>query len=297
MRHIPVLANEVQALLHVQPGNIIIDATLDGGGHAEFLLSALAPNGKVLGIEQDPDMAHFVRERIKHKGGVWKNLIVHHGNFRDIILIASLYNIRDVAGILFDLGVSRWHFMESKRGFSFRNPHEPLSMALASNNAISAAFILNSASEKELENIIRTYGEERRSRQIAKSITIFRRKKRIISVGDLLSALEPVWGTAHRGKTHPATKTFQALRIAVNDELEALGDGLAGAWKTLRSGGRLVVISYHSLEDRAVKQMFREWSKQGAGNVLNKKPIMPSREEILKNPSARSAKLRSIQKL
>lgn len=293
----PVLANEVQALLHVQPGDTIVDATLDGGGHAGLLLTAVVPDGRVLGIEQDPDMVRFMRDRIKQERGVWKNLIVHHGNFREISLIVSSHRIHDIVGILFDLGVSRWHFLESKRGFSFRNLDEPLSMALAVNNTMSAALILNSAPEKELERIIKTYGEERKARRIAKAIAMFRRKKRIIAVGDLLLALEPVWGTKHKGKTHPATKTFQALRIAVNDELEALREGLSDAWKILRSGGRLVVISYHSLEDRIVKQTFREWSNQKLGNVLNKKPIMPSREEIFKNPSARSAKLRAIQKL
>ncbi|HEY4497586.1 MAG TPA: 16S rRNA (cytosine(1402)-N(4))-methyltransferase RsmH [Candidatus Paceibacterota bacterium] len=296
-RHIPVLASEVQALLHVQPGDTIVDATLDGGGHTELLLTSVAPNGRVLGIEQDPDMVGFMNERIKHESGVWKNLIVHHGNFRDIAAIVASHNIHSITGVLFDLGVSRWHFIESGRGFSFQNPDEPLSMALAKNNAMSAARILNSSPETELENIIRVYGEERRAQQIAKAIVMFRRKKRLVAVEDLLLSLEPVLGTKRKGKMHPATKTFQAFRIAVNDELGALREGLAGTGKILRSGGRLVVISYHSLEDRIVKQIFRTWSAQKMGNLLNKKPITPSREEIFNNPSARSAKLRAIQKL
>ena len=296
-RHIPVLVSEVQALLHVQPGDTVIDATLDGGGHAEFLLQAVAPKGKILGIEQDADMVNFIKERIRNAGGIWKNLFVHHGNFRAMTSIVSSHGIHHAAGILFDLGVSRWHFVESKRGFSFHGVDEPLSMALRGNSAISAADILNSASEKELENIIWKYGEERRSRQIAKAIVLFRRKKRFATVGDLLAALDVVLKKSRRGKAHPATKTFQALRIFVNDECGALRDGLVGAWKVLRSGGRLVVISYHSLEDRAVKQMFRAWSREGTGNLLTKKPITPSREEILKNASARSAKLRAIKKL
>lgn len=297
MRHIPVLANEVQALLHAQPGDTVVDATLDGGGHAELLLASVAPGGRVLGIEQDPALIRFMNVRIERADGVWKNLTVHQGNFRDIASIVASRRIRDIAGVLFDCGVSRWHFMESKRGFSFHHLDEPLSMALAADSAMSAALILNSASEKELARIIKTYGEERRARRIAKAIVVFRKKKRIIAVGDLLSALGSVWGTKYKGKTHLATKTFQALRIAVNNELEALRDGIAGAWKIVRPGGRLVVISYHSLEDRIVKQAFRKWSKQGVGSLLNKKPIVPSREEILENPSARSAKLRAIKKL
>jgi len=291
LRHIPVLMQELEECICVKPGARVIDATLDGGGHTNMLLQKVGPSGCVLGIEQDPDMIRFIAARKRNDANLHK-LIIADGNFRDIADIAKRHYCVPANAVLFDLGISRWHFLESGRGFSFTNADAPLSMDISNKDSYAAAKFINGASKQELEAILRKYGEMRGATAFAKRIIEARRKKPFRTVGDLL-ALVP----ARRGKINPATKIFQALRIAVNDELGALEDGLVGAWNVLSAGGQCAVISYHSLEDRIVKQFFKTKAQSCEGILATKKPIIPSREEILRNPSARSAKLRIIQKL
>lgn len=275
--HTPVLIEELRELLNLKPGDNAIDATMDGGGHARMMLELVKPGGKVLGIDQDTAMVR----RMKNT----ENLIAVAGNFRDMAEIAGKAAFKNIKAILFDLGMSAWHLKESGRGFSFQKPNEPLLMNLKTGGK-SAAEIVNQSGEKELARVFKEFGEVPRAGNIAGKIISARRQARIRSVGDLLNAL----GIKDRKQL---AKIFQALRIAANEELEALRQGLESGFGLLPPGGRMAVISYHSLEDRAVKQFFRS----RAAIILTKKPITPSREEVFKNPSSRSAKLRVLQKI
>ena len=291
--HIPVLLAESVAFLNIQKGSVIIDATLGEGGHTAALLEIVGTMGAVLAIDQDSRMIQWAEKRF----GSLKNLILAKGNFRSIEQIFHTHHLASPNGILFDLGVARWHFMGSKRGFSFRDSAEPLSMALSGSvENHTAASLLNSTPEHKLADIFFQYGEVRNSRSIAKAIVYARKKKQFITVGDLLAVLRPFDRTHGKTKMHFATKIFQALRIAVNDELNALQEGLEGAWNIVAPKGRIVVISYHSLEDRMVKNFFKEKALEGNGVIITKKPFIPHRAEIIANPSARSAKLRTIEK-
>lgn len=291
--HKPVLLKEVIALLNLKSGDNAIDATLDGGGHAEQLLQAVAPDGKVLGIEQDTEMIQSLKSEIRPacrtgrnpKFEIWKNLIIAHGNFRNIDELAGKYSFKKVKAILFDLGLSRWHLEESGRGFSFQKPEEPILMKLDARRQEGAANILNTYPKTELVKIFKEFGEVRAPHHIAEKILLARKRKRICSVGDLLEALRI-------NNKRSLAKIFQALRIAVNEELAALEEGLRKGFDLLSPGGRIAVISYHSLEDRIVKKFFLG----GKAVIVTKKPMTPLREEIFKNPSARSAKLRVLQK-
>ena len=272
--HYSVLKEEIRTLLNLKKGDVAIDCTLDGGGHAEMLLECVSPGGKVLGIEQDADMVQFIECRKKEEGSMWQALTTYHGNFRNITNIAKKYRLSPNA-VLFDLGVSRWHYMESGRGFSFQNPEEPLSMALKdeSETKHAAAELLNYASREELADIFFNYGEERKSRELANAIVLRRQKKLFYTVGDILEVTDPILS---RGayKKNPSTKIFQALRIAVNDELQNLIKGLVGAWEIIPNGGRIAVISYHSLEDRIVKNFMKT---NNDFTVLTPKPIVSVR--------------------
>ena len=290
MVHISVLKKEILGHLNPQPGDRIIDGTLDGGGHAYAFLEKIAPGGTVLGIEQDGAMIAALKSKIQISNDkLWENLIVAHGNFRNIDAIAKKNNFVPAQGILLDLGMSTWHLRESGRGFSFQKPDEPLLMNLDSSGSANAAALLSGLPEKELERIFREYGEERRSRFIARMIVTGRKKIKIRSVDDLIAIL----GVRNRKSL---ARIFQALRIAVNDELEALREGIEHGIAVLAPQGQLAIISYHSLEDRIVKQLFNTYVKTGRGTTVTKKPIIPTHEEIRQNPSSRSAKLRIFKK-
>lgn len=276
--HKPVLLKELKALLNLKRGDKAVDATLGGGGHAEMMLKLVGPKGGILGIDQD-------REILK-KAPSKKNLILALGNFGNIDEIAERHGFKKVKAILFDLGLSTWHLKESGRGFSFRKLEEPLDMRLGEASS-TAAEILNSFNEDLLAKIFLKYGEEPRSRSLAKKIVRGRKTKRIISVKDLLDAIGP-----QNRKT--LARIFQALRIEINQELEALEKTLPKSLALLLPNGRLAVISYHSLEDRIVKNFFS--AKSGEAKIITKKPIIPSHDEILINPSSRSAKLRVLEK-
>lgn len=292
--HFPVLTKEILEYLNPKPGENFIDCTIDGGGHAREILKKISPDGKLLGIDLDKKMIAALEAKIKNEK--LNNLIVAEGNFKNLKKIMEEKNFSRVSGILIDLGWSSIQIEESGRGFSFLK-NEPLDMRY-SNSGMTAAEAVNRLDEKELADIFWQYGEERFSRRIAKKIVEARKRKRILTTFDLIEAVKTsVPRSYERGRLHPATRVFQALRIYVNQELENLKEVLPQAVEILAPEGRLAVISFHSLEDRIVKNFFREAKKEGKSEILTKKPVVPSDEEIKSNPRSRSAKLRVVRKM
>ena len=294
-KHDSVLMKEVLETLRVQPSDTVVDATLGGAGHFKELCTALGEGGVIVGIDADPAAVARAREayaldRRPHRP------VAHvvNDNFRNLTHVLERLGIGHADAILFDLGWSGYQ-IASPRGFSFQQD-EPLLMTYGEGGE-TAADIVNSSSEEELADIFFTYGEERFARGIARAIVAARAKERILTTGALVAAITggtPVW--YQKGKTHPATKTFQALRIAANDEIGALREGLAAALTALAPGGRLAIISFHSIEDRIVKNALRDAAQSGLGVLSPKKPIVPSRAEVLANRRARSAKLRVFER-
>ena len=282
--HESVLYKEVLEGLKVKPGETYVDATLGGGGHAKGILDL---GGKVIGIDTAPDAISFVKKNIKSK-----DLSLEPGNFTDLPAILKKHNISQVSGVVFDLGVSSYQFSKEERGFSFR-AKAPLDMRMGPKQTVTAADLVNGLNEGELYELFTKYGEERNARRIARAIVVSRSKEKIEDTYQLASVVESSVGRG-TSKIHPATRVFLALRIAVNDELNNLRKVLPKVERLLRYKGRLAVISFHSLEDRIVKNFFKE-SKQLL--EVNKKPIVPTREELEKNPRARSAKLRVAEKV
>lgn len=289
--HIPVLLDEVMEFLQPQPGGCYVDATFGAGGHTRVLLERSAPNGQVLAIDQDETAIERGRIDFQDFGS---RLVFAKANFRDIARVvkeALLSSPHGPDGILADIGVSSMMLDDSERGFSFMR-EGPLDMRMDLDQELTAADVVNHYSEKEIANILFSYGEERRSRPIASSIVRARPLKRTT---DLVRAIERVVGGRREGKIHPATRTFQGLRIFVNDELKSLETFLDSSMKVLRPGGRLVLISFHSLEDRIVKNKFRTPVVPGVN--LTRKVITAADEEVRRNPRARSAKLRAWEKI
>ena len=279
--HEPVLLNEALDLLNVQPGGVYVDATFGGGGHTRGIVER---GGQVLAIDQDPD-AHKRAERL---GGVAIRFV--RDNFRNLEAVLASQGLPSVNGILADLGVSSFHFDDPTRGFSYQ--HEgPLDMRMAG-EGLTAADVVNELAEEELAGIIWRYGEERQSRRIARAIARAREEEPITTTTQLAEIVRRAVG--HRRGGHPARKTFQALRIYVNDELGALEDLLEASGRVLAPGGRLVVISFHSLEDRIVKHFLRDDPRF---RVLTKKPLTASAAERERNPRSRSAKLRAGERI
>lgn len=302
--HRPVLLHEVLHALDIQSGDIVLDATLGGGGHAKELLKGLGGNGLFIGFDADQEAVERV-QNIFTDSQTKSHLIC--SNFRDIGKELAARQIPHITKALFDLGWSSYQ-LDSGRGFSFLRD-EPLRMTYqkparpatgrsgGDAEALTAEVAINTWAESSLADVIYGFGEERYARRIAKAIVERRQKRLFTTSGDLAEVVRSaVPAPYRRGRIHPATRTFQALRMAVNDELGALKDGLRAAWIGLASGGRIAVISFHSIEDRIVKHMFAEWVKSGEGTLLAKKPLTASREEVVENPRARSAKLRVIQK-
>ena len=289
-QHVPVMLEEVCSYMQLATGKTYIDATLGLGGHAEALLERSAPAGKLFGIDRDENALALARERLDRFGD---RVVFAHGNFDEVANIARDHGLGEVDGILADLGVSSMQLDKSERGFSFMR-EGPLDMRMDESRGESAADFIARIGETELADVIYQFGEERFSRRIAKNIVAERKKRRIETTGELAEIVaRSVPG--RRGRIHPATRTFQALRIAVNDELGQLERFLEQAIGLLNKGGRLVVISYHSLEDRPVKNTFRSTAVD-LGTVITKKVVMPSREEQMSNPRARSAKLRVFER-
>ncbi len=300
--HLPVLQKEVIEYLDPKPNENFIDCTLGEGGHTLAILERTSPSGKVLGIDQDQEILENTRHKIENTE-YGDRLILVCDNFVNLKEIAEKPTVRTqekfepVSGILFDLGISSWHLEESGRGFSFQK-EEPLDMRCDKNSNLTAEKIVNEYSEKEIERILKEYGEEKFSRQISKKIIEFRKIKPLKTTLQLIEIFKksvPVW-YQHK-KIHFATRAFQALRIAVNNELTNLEKALPQTLDILEYGGRLVVISFHSLEDRIVKNFLKEKSKENLIKILTKKPIAPSEEEIKANIHSRSAKLRAAIKI
>ncbi|MDP2650348.1 MAG: 16S rRNA (cytosine(1402)-N(4))-methyltransferase RsmH [bacterium] len=295
-RHQPVLLQESLMWLNIQQDDIVVDATLGGGGHARAIAEHLKERGVLLGI--DTDSAAIVRAR-EALVGVKAQVILTQANFRELEAILKEHELKTVHKVLFDLGWSSDQLEASGRGFTFSRD-EPLLMTLSDapeKGTLTAEYIVNEWSEESIADALYGWGEERFARRIAKAIVLARSEKPIRTTGELAAIVKEAVPAAYRaGKRHPATKTFQALRIAVNDEIGALTEGLTSAIAHLTKGGRVAAISFHSIEDRTVKQLFRNAKADGAGNILTKKPVVPTRVEVQQNPRARSAKLRVFQK-
>jgi len=285
--HKPVLLEEAVDLLLGGGGKIFVDCTVGLGGHARKILEK-NPEAFLIGIDRDPYALEIAKENLKEFDGRFS---LYKANYSDFDLVLKEEGIALVDGFLFDLGVSMYQ-LKSPRGFSFQRD-DPLDMRMDPEDRITAYDVVNRYSEKELERIIREYGEEKKARAIAKAIVLQRSKKPIETTKELVDVILSV--LKRRGKIHPATKVFQAIRIEVNRELEHLKIALEKVPTYLRSGGRLVVISFHSLEDRMVKKFFKEHSYQF--KILTKKPITPKKEEVMQNPASRSAKLRAGVKI
>lgn len=273
-----------------------MDATLGGAGHARRIAEHLGKKGVFIGI--DADSAAIERARTALRGNECE-IHLPHANFRTIETVLDELKIPSITKALFDLGWSGFQ-LSAGRGFSFTRD-EPLLMTYAEHpapDALTAKTVVNHWAESSLADILYGWGEERYARRIAKAIAEAREKEPIATTVQLAAIVKAaVPPAARHGKTHPATKTFQALRIAVNDEMGALKEGIAGAWRRLKPGGRIAVISFHSVEDREVKHLFLNWAREGVGERITKSPLTPSREELLKNPRSRSAKLRVIEKI
>ena len=287
--HLPALVREVNEILVPAGNGIYIDATVGLGGHSEQILRVLGPDGKVLGIDRDEEALKRTGERLKDS-----RLILMKGNFSDVNSLLHSQGINEADGVLFDLGVSMMQLRDLKRGFSF-NSDERLDMRMDSSQEFSAWDVVNKYPEKELVRILKEYGEEYNAPRIVRAISFFRQRKSIDTCSELAGIISGAVG--RRGRINPATKTFQALRIEVNKEMEELKKGLEASLSVLKKGGRLCVISYHSLEDRLVKNFIRDKAREGILKQLSKKPIIPGTEELRANPSSRSAKLRGAERL
>jgi len=275
-------------MLNIKEDGIYVDATVGGGGHTRSILSRLSDKGLVIGIDRDEEALNRVGSTLKDR-----RLRLIHLNFSDMHRVLDITGTK-VDGVLMDLGVSMHQLKDDERGFSFYS-EAPLDMRMDRRARITASDIVNTWSKEKVERILRDYADEKRAREIAAKIVQKRRKDRIKSCKDLADIVMSVY--KRRGRIHPATKTFQALRIAVNNEVEELQEGLRSAMEILNKRGRLCVISYHSIEDRVVKIFFREVERRGILKRINKKPITPSDREIKENPSSRSAKLRVGERL
>lgn len=295
MRHVTVLLNETVAGLLPKSGGVYVDGTLGSGGHTEEICR-VAPKSTIIGIDADADAI----ERAKARLAGMPCTLITSTNFNDKISeILDENRIDEVDGVLLDLGMSSDQLDRSGRGFSFLRD-EPLKMTMQSEiskNDLDAYKIINHFNEEQLATIIYGYGEETYSRRIAKAIVEAREISEIKTTGQLADIIKKSVPFKYRnGKTHPATKTFQALRISVNDELERLEITLEQSFNRLKKGGRLSVISFHSLEDRIVKRFAKAKYDEGKANLITKKPMVPTTEEIKANPRSRSAKLRIIEK-
>ncbi|MFN3346215.1 MAG: 16S rRNA (cytosine(1402)-N(4))-methyltransferase RsmH [Candidatus Bipolaricaulaceae bacterium] len=280
--HEPVLVKEVLGFLAAKPGKVIVDATVGTGGHAEALL---AQGAQVIGIDQDPQSLEVAKERLRAFGERFQAV---RGNFRRLGELLAALGVNQVDGILFDLGLSSFHLSQAARGFSFQEDG-PLDMRMDPDNPVTAAALVNGLPEKELVRILKEYGEERHAERIAREIVNSRPLRTTGELARLVARCYPPGPY----RIHPATRTFQALRIAVNDELSALQEALPQSRDLLAPGGVLCVIAFHSLEDRIVKRFLREEARSGRMRLLTKKPVRPLREEVARNPRARSARLRA----
>ena len=309
--HIPVLADEVMSMLAPAPGSLHIDATLGGGGHTERILEATDPDGRLLGLDADGAAIARVVDRLRPRFG--DRLVTRQANFRELATVAPAAGFGQVDGALFDLGLSSYQLADAERGFGFRTGG-PLDMRFDTSRGVPAAQLLATLDAKELAALFGRYGEEPRAGRIARAIVAERATTPVTTAEGLAALVERVAPPNPRQprRTHPATRVFQALRIAVNEELDALQQGLSAALDLLRPGGRLVVLSYHSLEDRIVKRFFAA-ERRGCVcppelpvcvcgrdprlRLVTNRSLTPSATEVEANPRARSARLRAAERL
>ena len=308
LAHLPVLAEEAVDLLACSPGKIVVDATVGGGGHAELILRRIGPAGRLIGMDCD----EYAIDRARRRLGSRLDLTLVRENFRNLRETLERLELVEIDALLLDLGLSSFHLRQPARGFSFA-VEAPLDMRMDRRLDVTAADIVNDYSESELANVLRKFGEEANARRIARAMVRERSKKRIrttVELADLVRRAKP--RPSRRTRIDPSTKTFQALRIEVNSELDNLEKALDDGISALAPGGRICVISFHSLEDRIVKRTFARLSrgcvcppefpmctygKSPTLKILTSKPIRPSDEEISQNPRSRSAKLRAAEKV
>jgi 16S rRNA (cytosine1402-N4)-methyltransferase len=283
-----VLLAECLELLAVKPGGFYVDGTLGLGGHAEEILRRCAPDGTLLGADRDAEALARAGERLRPFGARARLV---HADFRALPALLAEEG-RHPQGVLLDLGVSSWQLDDPARGFSFR-ADSPLDMRMDRSGGPTAADLVNRLPERALADLVYRFGEERASRKVAREVVAARRRQRIETTGQLAALVRRV--VRSRPGFDPATRTFQALRIAVNAELDGLGPALAGLAGRLAAGGRLAVVAFHSLEDREVKQAFRALAGRGF-TLLTRKPVRPSAAEVARNPRARSARLRGLER-
>jgi len=289
--HIPVLLSETINFLDVKPGGFYIDATLGAGGHTKAILQK-EPSAKVLGIDCDPIAIETAKKNLSGKEGL--NFTAVPGNFADIESISA--NSGKADGVVADLGISSMQIADDRRGFSFNSDGNlDMRMGGEASGGISASDVVNTFPEEELERIFRLYGEERFAGRIARAIVKNRTRQTFTTARSLGDLVARCVGFRRGRRIHPATRVFQALRIFVNNETENLARFLDALPRVLKKGGRCVVISFHSGEDRIVKKTFASYALSGTGRLLTRKPVVPCREEIERNPRSRSAKLRAIE--
>ncbi|HQL37499.1 MAG TPA: 16S rRNA (cytosine(1402)-N(4))-methyltransferase RsmH [Bacillota bacterium] len=307
--HTPVLLNETLEYLDPKPGGVYIDGTLGGAGHSSEIIKRIVPGGKLLGIDQDSNAIDAAKRRLE---AYKDNVVIVRDNFRNIKAIALQKGFKEVDGILLDIGVSSHQLDEKERGFSYMHDG-PLDMRMDTESSLNASDIVNNISEQELIRILRDYGEEKWAVRIAKFIAEERKNSRIDTTFKLVDIIQrAIPAAARRDGGHPAKRTFQALRIAVNDELQVLEEALIDAARLLKPGGRLVVITFHSLEDRIVKKIFNNMEKpctcppqlpvcacgkEPLLRVITKKPVTAGEEELKTNTRSKSAKLRAAERV
>lgn len=288
------MAGEAIGSLNLQSGYTVLDATLGGGGHALRILDRIMPAGRLLGIDADPAALKRMADNIQDRANA---CALVHDNFRRLDAAAAAHGIAGLDAALFDLGVSSFQLDEGARGFSMRLD-APLDMRMDPRGGVTAADIVNRTPERELADIIWKYGEERYSRKIARWIVEQRARSPLRTTGELADLIRRAVGSRYRKqKIDPATRTFQAIRIAVNDELGALQEALEKAVRLLKPGARIAVIAFHSLEDRIIKNYFRSCAREGILRLVTKKPLRPSEGEAQANPRSRSARLRVAEKV
>ena len=292
LQHVPVMSAEIVDYIDPSPGDTIVDATIGCGGHARPILERVRPTGRVIGIDQDKDALECAKENLKEFSD---SLFLVNENFRNLDQILKTLEIEKIDGIVFDLGISSLQIDTPDRGFSIKHS-APLDMRMNRAGRVSAFELVNNLPLEEISRILKEYGEERFHAAIARAIIERRRRSQITTTGELA---EIVVG-AQRGhkfyKIHPATRTFQAFRIAVNDEIESFRQALTACAKYLAPGARVCVLSYHSIEDRVAKQVLRDFEREDTLKRLTKKPSRPSQTELSQNPRSRSAKLRVAEK-
>ncbi len=305
--HQPVMLEEVVEGLHIKSHGIYVDATIGAGGHAEAILQQLGSRGILIGIDWDGDALGFARTRLARYSGRVK---ICRENFANLEAILGGVGVEQVDGVLFDLGISSLQLARAKRGFGFQLDG-PLDMRMDSRRKLNAAILVNGTPREELAGLLRRYGEEKKAKQIARAIEVRLRRSAIRTTKELADLVAKVVGRSPRSRIHPATRTFMALRIAVNDEMANLDAGLKAAVRVLGPGGRLCAISFHSLEDRIVKRAFARFARgcvcppelpvcacerKPVLTIVTKRPTRPRAEEVAANPRCRSAKMRIAER-